>query len=74
MVIMFKWFCFLFLNPFTAMGDLIDFTLSNARRFYSAKGENLAVKGYGTLADLVKAIDCFGKLAVTVALPLAIQF
>ena len=24
------------------------------------------------LADLVKAIDCFGKLAVTVALPLAI--
>ena len=32
-------------NPFTAMGDLIDFTLSNARRFYSSKGENLAVKG-----------------------------
>ena len=27
------------------MGDLIDFTLSNARRFYSSKGENLAVKG-----------------------------
>ena len=32
-------------NPFTAMGDLIDFTLSNARRFYSSKGENLAAKG-----------------------------
>ena len=26
----------------------------------------------GTLADLVKAIDCFGKLAVTVALQLAV--
>ena len=32
-------------NPFTAMGDLIDFTLSNARRFYSSKGKNLATKG-----------------------------
>ena len=27
------------------MGDLIDFTLSNARRFYSSKGQNLAAKG-----------------------------
>ena len=27
----------------------------------------------GMLADLVKAIDCFGKLAVTVALPLAVR-
>ena len=27
------------------MGDLIDFTLSNARRFYSSKGKNLAAKG-----------------------------
>ena len=27
------------------MGDLIDFTLSNARWFYSSKGENLAAKG-----------------------------
>ena len=27
------------------MGDFIDFTLSNARRFYSSKGENLAAKG-----------------------------
>ena len=27
------------------MGDLIDFTLSNARQFYSSKGQNLAAKG-----------------------------
>ena len=33
------------LNPFAAMGDLIDFTLSNARRFYSSKGKNSAAKG-----------------------------
>ena len=26
----------------------------------------------GMLADLVKAIDCFGKLAVAVALPLVV--
>ena len=32
-------------NPFTAKGDLIDFTLSNARRFYSSKGDPLEVKG-----------------------------
>ena len=35
-------------NPFTAMGDLTDFTLSNARRFYSSKGDNLAAKGLKT--------------------------
>ena len=33
------------LNPFTAKDVLIDFTLSNARRFYSSKGSPLAVKG-----------------------------
>ena len=33
------------LNPFTPKSDLIDFTLSNARRFYSSKGDPLAVKG-----------------------------
>ena len=27
------------------MSDLIDFTLSNARRFYSSKGDPLGVKG-----------------------------
>ena len=27
------------LNPFTAKGELIDFTLSNARRFYSSRGD-----------------------------------
>ena len=39
-VIMFKWFCFCFVN--------------------------------GTLADLVKPIDCFTKLDVTMALPLVV--
>ena len=27
------------LDPFTPESDLIDFTLSNARRFYSSKGD-----------------------------------
>ena len=33
------------LNPFTPKSDLIDFTLSNARWFYSSKGDPLGVKG-----------------------------
>ena len=33
------------LNPFTPTSDLIDFTLSNARQFYSSKGDPLGVKG-----------------------------
>ena len=32
-------------NPFSAKDVLIDFTLSNARRFYSSKGNPLALKG-----------------------------
>ena len=32
------------------MGDLIDFTLSNARRFYSSEGKNLAAKGLKTMS------------------------
>ena len=32
-------------NPLTPKSDLIDFILSNARRFYSSKGDPLAVKG-----------------------------
>ena len=31
-------------NPFTPKSDLIDFTLSNARRFYSSKGDPLGAK------------------------------
>ena len=31
-------------NPFRSKSDLIDFTLSNARQFYSSKGP-LGVKG-----------------------------
>ena len=37
-----------YLNALTAVGalmTLIDFTLSNARRFYSSMGNPLAVKG-----------------------------
>ena len=33
------------LNPFSAKDVLIDFTLSNARRFYSSMGSPLALKG-----------------------------
>ena len=33
------------LNPFTPKSDLTDFTLSNAPRFYSSKGDLLGVKG-----------------------------
>ena len=35
-------------NPFTPESDLIDFTLSNARRFYSLKGDPLGLKGLET--------------------------
>ena len=37
--------CSHYFNPFTSKSDLIDFTLSNARRFYSSKGDPLGVKG-----------------------------
>ena len=33
------------LNPFTPKSDLIDFTLSNARRFYSSERDPLGVEG-----------------------------
>ena len=36
------------INPFSAKDVLIDFTLSNARRFYSSKGNPLALKGLTT--------------------------
>ena len=50
------------LNPFTPKSDLIDFTLSNARRFYSSKGDPLGVKGlsmikfraYGVMHNKIK--------------------
>ena len=34
-----------FINPFTPKSDLIDFTLSNTRQFYSSKGDPLGVRG-----------------------------
>ena len=34
-----------FTVPFTPKSDLIDFTLSNASRLYSSKGDPLGVKG-----------------------------
>ena len=37
------------INPFTPKSDLIDFTLSNANRFYSSKGDPLGVKGFKCL-------------------------
>ena len=38
------------LNPFSAKDVLIDFTLSNARRVYSSKGNPLALKGLKTIS------------------------
>ena len=32
-------------NPLKPKSDLIDFTLSDARRFYLSKGDPLGVKG-----------------------------
>ena len=43
----------MFLNPFTAKSDFIDFTLSKARRFYSSKGDALAMKGLKKLSPLI---------------------
>ena len=43
----------MYINALTAVGALmavIDFTLSNARRFYSSTGNPLAVKGLTTSA------------------------
>ena len=55
--------CFsLFFNPFTPKSDLTDFTLSNARRFYSSKGDTSGVKGLKehleTSSQNVKFIVC----------------
>ena len=38
------------MNPFTPKSDFIDFTLSNARQFYSSKGDPLGVKGLKTIS------------------------
>ena len=43
-------------NPFTPKSDLIDFTLSNARRFYSSKGNPSGVKGLKTLSPLTLSL------------------
>ena len=37
-------------NPFTAKSGLIDFTVSNTRRFYSSKGDPLGVKALKTIS------------------------
>ena len=39
-----SWWLKALANPFTPKSDLIDFTLSNARQFYSSKGDLLGVK------------------------------
>ena len=41
-------------NPFTPKSEFIDiFTLSNARRFYSSKGDPLGVKGLAPKSDFI---------------------
>ena len=45
-------------NPFTPESDLIDFTLSNARRFYSSKGTDpLGVKGLKSKIMVLKVVE-----------------
>ena len=44
-----------YFNPFTPESDLIDFTLFNARRFYSSKGDPLGVKGLNHAIENVVA-------------------
>ena len=46
------------LNPFSPKSDLIDFTLSNARRFYSSKGDPLGVKGLSSLITVTAYHAC----------------
>ena len=47
-------------QPFHHQGWLIDFTLSNARRFYSSKGDPLVVKGLSCYnGGDVSVIVCF---------------
>ena len=46
------------LNPFTPKSDLIGFTLSNAKRFYSSKGDPLRVKGLNPNHKQTAVIKC----------------
>ena len=46
-------------NPFKPKSALIDFTLSNARRFYSSKGDPLGVKGLIFFLNLPKQLKSF---------------
>ena len=46
-------------NPFSAKDVLIDFTLSNARRFYASKGNPLALKGLKNY--LPQPFQCQGR-------------
>ena len=49
------------INPFSAKDVLIDFTLSNARRFYSSKGDPLALKGLTKLSPLSFLVATYSK-------------
>ena len=46
----------LIVNPFTPKSDLIDFTLSKARRFCSSKGDPSGVKGLKKLSPLTLSL------------------
>jgi len=54
-----------FINALTAVGalvTLIDFTLSNARRFYSSVGNPLAVKGLNDIRLTRNVFGADGKI------------
>ena len=56
-----------FINALTAVGalvTLIDFTLSNARRFYSSIGNPLAVKGLNEIWLTRTVFGADGKILI----------
>ena len=55
------------LNPFSAKDVLIDLTLSNARRFYSSKGNPLALKGLKTISLIKKLSPLMATLEASLA-------
>ena len=56
-----------FINALTAVGalvTLIDFTLSNARRFYSSVGNPFAVKGLNDIRLTRNVFGADGKILI----------
>ena len=50
------------MNPFKPKSELIDFTLSNARRFYSSNGDPFGVKGLKNSSLLINPFKLKSEL------------